>query len=122
MDNEGASHTIHVAPRRSRVGEAVQLKRVLIVDDEAIRREVLEHILNRSGYSAISASNGQEALEKLIENEVRCVVTGVHMPGMSGLDLDRKIRLLGSRLPVVFMSGTPAVRERLRDICRARFL
>ncbi|MCX5685381.1 MAG: response regulator, partial [Planctomycetota bacterium] len=66
--------------------------RTLIVDDDALTREMLEHTLTQEGFEVETACNGQEALEKIREGPCRLVISDWEMPGMTGEELCRAIR------------------------------
>jgi DNA-binding NtrC family response regulator len=78
---------------------------ILIVDDEAALRAVLSMRLERWGYDVRVASDVAEA-ERLVEERVPDVVlTDVVLPGASGLDLLRRLRGTGHRMPVLLMTA-----------------
>jgi CheY-like chemotaxis protein len=78
---------------------------VLVVDDDSINREVVARKLVEAGFVTTLAASGQEALDCLALAEFDAVVTDVRMPGMSGIDLLRNIRLRFPPLPVLLMTG-----------------
>ncbi|HXH61015.1 MAG TPA: sigma-54 dependent transcriptional regulator [Fimbriimonadaceae bacterium] len=93
-------------------------KRVLIVDDEANIRRILEAAFDKAGYHAIVAESGEAALDIIKEGVVDCVLTDVTMPGMDGYELQRKIAGAHPGLPVVIMTafGTiPQAVQAIRD-------
>jgi putative two-component system response regulator len=65
---------------------------VLIVDDNPVALDLLEHTLKRSGYEVIAAENGRRALEILCQGNCQLVITDWEMPEMSGIELCRSIR------------------------------
>jgi putative two-component system response regulator len=65
---------------------------VLIVDDNPLALDLLEHTLKRSGYEVLVADNGRTALEILERGNCQLVVSDWEMPSMSGLELCRQIR------------------------------
>ena len=67
-------------------------KRVLVVDDDESLRRVTEVQLQQGGYQVRTAACGRDALELLQKGPVEVVVTDLNMPGMSGLDLLKRIR------------------------------
>ena len=68
-------------------------KKVLIVEDEALQRQLLREYLCQAGYEVIEAQDGQEALEKLaVDPEIRFVVTDLKMPRLDGFGLITEIR------------------------------
>jgi putative two-component system response regulator len=66
--------------------------RILIVDDDDIATEILEHALAKFGYEVTVAYNGFEALDLLRSGQFRLVISDWVMPKMSGLELCREIR------------------------------
>lgn len=67
-------------------------KRVLVVDDEENLRRVTQLKLQQAGYAATTASDGSQALDMLGKNPQDLIITDLKMPGMSGMDLLRKVR------------------------------
>jgi len=67
-------------------------KRVLVVDDEESLRRVTQLKLQQAGYEATTAASGIQALEALSRNPQDLILTDLKMPGMSGMDLLRKVR------------------------------
>lgn len=66
--------------------------RILIVDDEAIALDVLEHALTHAGHQVETARDGAEALETLRGGSCRLVISDWEMPRMDGLELCRRVR------------------------------
>jgi putative two-component system response regulator len=69
----------------------IELKRVLIVDDEEPIRRLLGYMLQSHGYEAVLASDAREARLKLAETSFALVLCDVNMPGESGMDLVRHV-------------------------------
>lgn len=67
-------------------------KRILVVDDEENLRRVTQLKLQQAGYEAMTAPDGRQALEMLARHPRDLVLTDLKMPGMSGIDLLRKIK------------------------------
>jgi putative two-component system response regulator len=76
---------------RSREEEMDNL-RVLVVEDDAIAADLIEHALIQFGWKVTRASNGLEALEKLRAGDFRLVISDWEMPEMTGIELCRQIR------------------------------
>ncbi len=68
-----------------------ELGRVLVVDDEESIRNILQRILKEAGYDAVTAANGQEALDKVSQLTPEVVVLDIKMPGMSGMEVLQRI-------------------------------
>jgi len=82
----------------------VSPKHVLIVDDEARIREVVEYALVREGYRVSVAEDGQAALDLAVRDEPDLVVLDVMLPEIDGLEVCRRLRKQ-SRIPVLFLSA-----------------
>lgn len=72
--------------------------RILVVDDEPDLREVLEIIFKNQGVEVVSATNGKEALEyiKKHSDEIDLIISDIKMPVMSGSELARAVKKLGT--------------------------
>jgi len=80
-------------------------EKILVVDDEKRMLRVLRLGLGTAGYQVTTASDGDEALEKLLEFPFDLVVTDVKMANMSGVELIYEIERLGMKIPVVVMTA-----------------
>ncbi len=78
---------------------------VLVVDDEEGIRNVLRRHLTQLGYRVAAAASGEEALAMAEQLEPAVIVTDVHMPGMDGHTLLRRLGSLGLSSSVILMSG-----------------
>ena len=67
-------------------------KKILIVDDEALLREVMVEFFNLEGAQVLEAENGTVGFKKLLENEVNIVISDVRMPEGDGLSLLKQIK------------------------------
>jgi two-component system, NtrC family, nitrogen regulation response regulator NtrX len=79
--------------------------RILVVDDEAIAREILAAFLEDQGHEVITAGDGADALEKLKLEAPDLLFLDIFMPGSNGLDVIRQIRALDPIIPVVMITG-----------------
>jgi len=79
-------------------------KHVLVVDDEARIREVVEYALGREGFRVSVAADGQRALELAARDTPDLVVLDVMLPGMDGLEVCRRLRR-DMQTPVLFLSA-----------------
>ena len=80
--------------------------KVLIVDDEEIKRVSLVDDLTDAGHGAVAVAGGAQALARLAETSFDAVVTDLRMPGIDGLELLKRIRASdGSRPEVILMTA-----------------
>ena len=89
--------------------------RVLIVDDDQRILLFLKSRLKVSGYEALTASNGLEALEQVQAQEPNLVVLDLLMPGMDGFETLKQIRALSS-VPVIILSAKEASADKIRGL------
>lgn len=82
-------------------------KRILVVEDEASVRGLIDRILRREGYAIETASDGQEGLEKLRADDYDLVISDIVMPRMKGTEMVRELRKENEALPVIFVTGYP---------------
>jgi two-component system response regulator HydG len=82
--------------------------RILIVDDDRRMTRTLADILTISGYEAVEALSGAEAIEKVRTLAFDCVLSDVKMPVMNGVELHKQLRLAQPGLPVVLMTAYAA--------------
>ena len=68
------------------------MKTILIVDDLKSELDLMTQYLTTSGYSIITATNGEEAIAKTLENKPDAIVTDWMMPKMGGIDICRKLK------------------------------
>ena len=80
---------------------------ILVVDDEAVEREVVRFLLNKYGFpvTVTEAANGREALAALRKKRFRILFTDIQMPFLNGLELARQARELVPDLHIIFFSG-----------------
>jgi EAL domain-containing protein (putative c-di-GMP-specific phosphodiesterase class I) len=83
--------------------------RLLIVDDDVLLSRSLSRHLARAGYDVVVQHEGQLALDALKAGGFDLVISDIEMPGLSGIDLLREVRDLDRDLPVVLITGAPAI-------------
>ena len=91
------------------------MKKILIVDDDEVIRDLLINFCKFSGYEGIGASNGQEALDKVLLNPPDMIIADIHMPYMNGFQLLRAVKRLHPDMPVVFITGFQHFRRCFAD-------
>src|SRR6202522_951780 len=82
---------------------------ILIVEDEAKMRRLLELNLGEGGFSTLSAGDAESGLKLLRENTINLVVTDLKLPGMNGLEFLHAIKRQNAALPVVVMTAFGSV-------------
>jgi CheY-like chemotaxis protein len=81
-------------------------KRVLIVDDERDLREAIAFDFKRKGHEVLEASGGHDAFQIIEKNEIDLVITDVHMPAGSGIELLDRIKASKRSLSVFIFIGS----------------
>jgi len=88
---------------------------VSVVDDDESVRESLPDLLREFGFAARSFSSAEEFLASEYIGQTSCLILDIGMPGMSGPELQRELKLRGQHIPIVFITanGDEAVRTRV---------
>jgi len=81
------------------------MKAILFVDDHEVLARLSCEILEMQGYRAVSAYNGEEALEKFEQEEFDVLVTDFRMDGMNGVELAKKVHERHPDVPVIIVTG-----------------
>jgi response regulator RpfG family c-di-GMP phosphodiesterase len=83
---------------------------ILVVDDDEVILQVFRDFLQRKEeYAILTAREGTEALDIVLQKKVDFCFTDLHMPGMDGLEFTMKIHEFDNTLPVVVMTGYPSM-------------
>lgn len=78
-----------------------------IVDDDEPVREALGNLLRSVGFEVHAFSTAEAFLDSPERRSVACLVSDIQMPGMDGLELQRRLAASGSTLPVILMTAFP---------------
>jgi DNA-binding NtrC family response regulator len=89
----------------------VKAPRILIVDDDASQRSLLDSFLKSQGFETVPVASGERALEVLRSEPVAMMISDVRMPGLSGLETLRQARKEHAVLPVLLVTAYADVRE-----------
>ena len=81
------------------------MRKILVVDDEIIIRDLLEDFLSRKGYDVYTASDGRAAIAEVKEIKPYIVLLDIMMPGMDGIDTLEEIRRIDPRVGVIMITG-----------------
>src|ERR1700730_10801430 len=87
--------------------------RVLVVGDDRAVREALRRGLTWGGYEPQLADDGEQALELIAQAVPDAVVLDLGLPGIDGVEVCRRIRLLGNRVPILILTARDAVADRI---------
>ncbi|MBW1721173.1 MAG: response regulator [Deltaproteobacteria bacterium] len=93
------------------------LKNILVVDDEAGIRSLLFEVLSNEGFRVTLAKDGKDSLDQMERTRFDLLITDMDMPGLSGMELLRRMKREGRKEKVIVMSGRPLDQEDLgRDV------
>jgi FixJ family two-component response regulator len=90
---------------------------VSVVDDDESVRESLPDLLRECGFAVQAFSSAEEFLASGCVGQTRCLILDIAMPGMSGPDLQRELKLRRQEIPIVFITahGDGTVRPRMLE-------
>ena len=78
---------------------------ILVIDDEAAMRQVIEKMLVSGGYTVLSAQDGAEGIDILNKEGANAVILDLQMPGTDGIGILKELRKMRPELPVIILSG-----------------
>jgi two-component system response regulator MprA len=87
--------------------------RILIVDDDRALRDALRRALVLAGYETVPVEDGQAALTEMARSEPDAVVLDIGLPDIDGLEVCRRLRGAGNRVPVLMLTARDAVADRI---------
>jgi two-component system, OmpR family, response regulator MprA len=90
--------------------------RILVVEDERAVRDALERVLRLDGYEVDLAEDGGAALSALAAREADAVVLDVVLPVVDGLEVCRRLRADGDRVPVLMVTARDAISDRVAGL------
>jgi DNA-binding NtrC family response regulator len=85
--------------------------RILIVDDDAGQRSLLDSFLRGQGFDTLPVASGERALEVLQNEEISMMISDVRMPGLTGLETLRRARQQHAVLPVLLVTAYADIRD-----------
>jgi FixJ family two-component response regulator len=103
---------------------ANRMRTIAVIDDNPSMLKGLSRLLSAHGFEVQTYSSAELFLECLAECHVDCLLLDVHLGGMSGIDLQRRLTLSGTDLPVIFMTAIDreAIRQEAFDAGCVAFL
>ena len=92
--------------------------RIIYAEDSPAEREILSRLLSNRGHDISCFEDGKPALRAFVEASYDVLITDNDMPHMTGLELVRELRKIGSRIKIIVSSGylESNVEERYRDL------
>lgn len=87
-----------------------------VIDDDVSLRSALGRLLAASGYRVCSYESASAFLDAAPGDEAGCILLDVHMPGLTGLQLQEHLAACGSILPIVFLTGSADIATSVRAI------
>ena len=87
---------------------------IAIVDDDDVVREAMKSLMRSLGYNASTFGSADEFLKSEQVSNTSCLITDLHMPELSGVELQDRLIAQGHRIPIIFITGRPD------DIARTR--
>jgi two-component system response regulator (stage 0 sporulation protein F) len=80
-------------------------KKILIVDDQYGIRVLLDEVFRKEGYQTYQAANGKQALALAEQNEPDLVILDMKIPGMDGLEILKRIKVLNQEIQVIMITA-----------------
>jgi FixJ family two-component response regulator len=89
---------------------------ISIVDDDAWARSGIKDLVLALGYEALAFESAKQFVESGFVQHTTCLITDLQMPGLSGLELQRRLRREGHSTPIIFVTAYPNERHRARAL------
>jgi DNA-binding response OmpR family regulator len=89
------------------------MTRVLVVEDERKVLRSLEGGLQQAGYEVLTATNGNDGLQRALDGPLDCVVLDILLPGRSGLEVLAGLRQGGKMFPVLLLTARDSIEDRV---------
>jgi two-component system response regulator FixJ len=91
---------------------------IAVVEDDAGVRTALEQLLRSAGFHALTFESAEAFLEGSDINAIDCLIADINLPGISGVELVKRLGAIGQRLPAVLITGRrdPATMELARQV------
>ena len=94
-------------------------RKIMVVDDDPQVRVTFEFHLLRSGFQVLCAESAEEALSRIHDFQPDVVITDLQMPGMSGIDLLKKVNSVDSNADVIIITAYEGMRSTITAVRRA---
>jgi FixJ family two-component response regulator len=80
-------------------------KLIAIVDDDESVQRALQDLIEADGLSARTFGSAEDFLESGLQCRAACLITDIRMPGMSGLELQARLKADGCKTPIIFITA-----------------
>ena len=78
---------------------------IAIVDDDESLQRALQDLIESVGLSTLCFGSSEQFLESEARHKAACLIVDIRMPGMSGLELQAKLKAEGCRIPIIFITA-----------------
>jgi FixJ family two-component response regulator len=97
---------------------------VVIVDDDELVRQALESAVKAAGFMTETFGSAEDFLDSIPLNSTTCLILDVRLPGMSGIELQRRLRAKDNGIPIIFVTahGDASTRDRAMEDGAVGFL
>ena len=82
--------------------------KILIAEDDKELRQLFQHVLTKNGYAVTGVSNGEEAIQAMVESYYDLIISDIMMPKMDGYEMVRTLRQSGTTIPVMMITAKDA--------------
>jgi FixJ family two-component response regulator len=89
-------------------------RRIAIVDDDQSVQSALQDLIESEGLSTLCFGSAEEFLDSGAQNEAGCLIADIRMPGMSGIELQAKLKADRCRIPIIFITAHGDARMRIQ--------
>jgi FixJ family two-component response regulator len=86
---------------------------IVVVEDDAGMKRAIERLLRAAGFQPVSFASAEDLLQTEAADSAACLVLDIHLPGLSGIELGRRLVKSDRAKPVIFITGQdePSLRE-----------
>ena len=99
---------------RASVSKDHSNKLIVIVDDDQSVQSALQELIEADGLSAKCFASAEGFLGSGLQRQTACLITDIRMPGMSGLELQAKLKADGYKIPIIFITAHGDARVRIQ--------
>src|SRR5262245_36912919 len=90
--------------------------RVLVAEDDRAVRESIERALSFEGYEVVTAPDGAEAIQRVLNDKPDAILLDVMMPHVDGLEVARRLRAVGVKTPILMVTARVEITDRVAGL------